>query len=182
MRVIKFAELKTIPWKNGGGTTREIAALRENENLIWRLSVADVASDGPFSIFPGLTRILTVIEGNGLLLTMPHSTMQAVFGTPVTFDGSLSVDSRLIDGPIRDLNVMFDPKRFRADVVLAARPLTLHANRKRSFAVMGLQGATLINSEQHLHFGDTAVIDTGVVELSLEETATALVVTFDIVD
>ena len=54
-RVIRNQDLTRIPWKNGGGTTAEVAAFPEGSNFEtfgWRISMADVTSDGPFSSFP----------------------------------------------------------------------------------------------------------------------------------
>lgn len=108
--------LPATPWKNGGGLTREIARREENGALIWRISLANVDRDGPFSQFAGLMRVLTVIDGAGIDLRSPNSVIMARFGAPVRFSGELPVEGRLIGGPIRDLNVIFDPTRIRADV------------------------------------------------------------------
>jgi environmental stress-induced protein Ves len=109
-RVIRSDELVQVPWKNGGGTTAEVAAFPPGAGFGtfgWRISMADVATDGPFSAFPGIDRTLIVVEGNGIEL--------AVDGVPYRLDGpasklSFSGDdptvARLIAGPIRDLNVM----------------------------------------------------------------------------
>lgn len=184
MRIIKFTELCTIPWKNGGGITREIAAYRKGENIIWRLSMADVESDGPFSMFPGLTRILTVIQGKRITLKMPHIVIEAAYGVPVSFDGGLSTDSKLIDGPIRDLNVMYDRQRVHADVQVAQsrQSISYCAHKSRTIAVIGLGGQTIVNPQQHLGFGDTALIEGGKIEIELGEASTALIVTLDMLD
>ena len=152
MRILRFSELELVPWKNGGGLTREIAALRENSAIVWRLSMADVASDGPFSSFPGLTRILTVLEGNGINLQIEDQTMEALVGKPVTFKGDLAVNSRLIKGPIRDFNVIFDAEKCCATVTKIGGPtqLELKAISKRSHAVIGMEGETVINRVHHL--------------------------------
>ena len=71
MRIFRFADLATNPWKNGGGVTREVLRHEEMGFMHWRISIADVASEGPFSAFPGLKRILTVIEGKGMWLERP---------------------------------------------------------------------------------------------------------------
>jgi environmental stress-induced protein Ves len=63
MKIIPPSAFVTMPWKNGGGITHEILKQEHGGKLLWRLSIAEVASDGPFSLFPGLSRILTVIEG-----------------------------------------------------------------------------------------------------------------------
>lgn len=184
LRIIKFSNLEIVPWKNGGGVTREIAALREQGNIIWRLSMADVASDGPFSSFVGLTRVLTVIEGNGIVLSIENRKFEAVLGAPVTFDGGQTTQSKLIDGPIRDLNVMFDPFKCQAEVIHVNGPLhlILRANAKRCIAALGLRGETRIHHNCSLHFGDTVLIESGSIELDLTDKVSALIVTINMLD
>ena len=184
MRILRFSDLELVPWKNGGGLTREIASLRENSAIVWRLSMADVADDGPFSVFPGLTRILTVLEGNGLRLHIEDQTIEALFGDPVTFQGDLDVNSRLIKGPIRDFNVMFDAEKCCATVNKISGPtqLNLKAVSKRSHAVIGMEGDTVINRAHHLFKGDTAFTKMDTVELVLGADAPAVIVTLDMLD
>lgn len=116
MRIIRPEEFLTQPWKNGGGITHEIARADKDGTLLWRLSIAEVASDGPFSAFSGLSRILTVIEGNGLYLDTPRGRLDALPLQPLAFQGDLPVASRMIDGPIRDFNVIWDDQRLSARV------------------------------------------------------------------
>lgn len=69
--LIPYASLEPSPWKNGGGSTTEIAispAAANLDNFDWRISLATVASDGPFSPFPGIDRTLALVEGAGLVL------------------------------------------------------------------------------------------------------------------
>lgn len=117
MRALKIDDLAVSPWKNGGGVTREIARSEDERGLVWRLSVADVASDGPFSHFPEMVRVLTVIEGAGLALNCPGGIITAEKGAPVRFRGDIPVDCRLVDGPVRDFNLIFDPRKIGLDVV-----------------------------------------------------------------
>ena len=71
MQIIRFADLKAEPWRNGGGVTREIARQASADGgWDWRLSIADVTKAGDFSPVPGMERVLTVIEGELLLLTV----------------------------------------------------------------------------------------------------------------
>src|SRR5690606_386633 len=61
------------PWKNGGGETAEIAVSPAGagfDDFDWRISTAIVAQSGPFSGFPGVDRVLTVIEGGAMELTV----------------------------------------------------------------------------------------------------------------
>lgn len=109
MRILRAVDRVATPWKNGGGVTREIAAWPPGAGLDafhWRISLADVAADGPFSAFPGVDRILTVIGGEGLVLDIEGRTMRLQPGAPFAFPGETSVMARLTAGPIRDLNLM----------------------------------------------------------------------------
>jgi uncharacterized protein len=178
LRIIRFTELESQPWKNGGGVTREIAALRRGNNILWRISIADVAVDGPFSRFPGLTRILTVIEGNGIRLHSEDGSIEAQYGNPVQFDGGLTIQSELVDGPIRDLNVMFDPLRVEAHVALVNVPLKTHAHQIT--AIIGLTGNSAVNCTQILQFGDTALIENKALEIECPESASALIITLNL--
>ena len=71
MKLLRARNHRRMPWKNGGGVTTEIAVFPANaglEDFEWRLSMATVASDGPFSLFAGIDRTLAVLEGEGLVL------------------------------------------------------------------------------------------------------------------
>jgi uncharacterized protein len=178
MRIIRQPELTPTPWKNGGGVTREIAAHRNGAALVWRLSMADVASDGPFSIFAGMIRVLTVIEGNGMELICPSETLYADFGEPVRFDGGLKINARLFDGPLRDLNLIFDPLLCDGQVVSINGPhrQALRASAGLIFAVHGLSGEVVMDQRDHLFPGDTALVETGNVQMDLAKGAAALLV------
>lgn len=111
MRLLRAADRVAVPWKNGGGVTREVAAFPEGagfDGFDWRISIADVAAGGPFSRFPGIDRVLTVIEGRGMVLSVEG--LAAVDlnerSNPFAFPGDASCAAELTDGPIRDLNVM----------------------------------------------------------------------------
>lgn len=109
MRVLRVADRIAAPWKNGGGVTREVAAWPPGAGMAgfdWRVSLADVAADGPFSTFPGVDRVLTVIEGDGLVLTVEGAATRLEAGAPFAFAGEAAVTARLTAGPVRDLNVM----------------------------------------------------------------------------
>ena len=71
------AKAAPVPWKNGGGTTRELSVHQAGGRMAWRLSLADIGRDGPFSGFPGLMRIHTIVAGNGLRLSNDSTELQA---------------------------------------------------------------------------------------------------------
>ena len=111
MRIIRAAECRTMPWKNGGGTTTEIAVFPEGASLTgfdWRISMAHVGADGPFSSFPGIDRTLSVLSGHGIRLAFGDGEAVALDRTsaPFFFAADRAVDGLLVDGPIDDLNVM----------------------------------------------------------------------------
>lgn len=116
MQVIPYKSLTATPWVNGGGITREIAAERDDHGILWRISLADVSQEGPFSHFAGLQRILTVFDGGGMLLETSDGPLTAAPMMPLPFAGDLPVEGRLPFGPIRDLNVIFRAAHILADV------------------------------------------------------------------
>jgi uncharacterized protein len=113
MRIIRSAEYRVMPWKNGGGTTTEIAISPENAGISgtpfdWRVSIADVAADGPFSKFPGYDRHIMVIAGAGMALETDEAGTLDLSAAlqPVSFAGEWSVNGKLRKGPVRDFNLM----------------------------------------------------------------------------
>jgi environmental stress-induced protein Ves len=110
MRVLRAADRIATPWKNGGGVTREVAVFPPGaamDAFEWRISLAEIAADGAFSTFPGIDRVLTVIEGQGLMLDVDGRLLALdAASPPLAFAGDAEVSARLTDGPIRDLNLM----------------------------------------------------------------------------
>ena len=100
-----------MPWKNGKGVTIEIAihpATASVEDFDWRLSTATVDSDGPFSVFDGIDRSLSVLTGDGLVLAvegLPETRLD-VDSAPLTFPADSPTTARLTGSAITDLNVM----------------------------------------------------------------------------
>lgn len=115
-RIIPKDQFITSLWKNGGGVTQEI--VRDAPDWSWRMSIAEVGQDGPFSIFPKMSRILTVLEGAGLDLHHASGVIAARPFVPVHFSGEMGIEGRLIDGPVRDFNVIYDSARYCAEMRL----------------------------------------------------------------
>jgi uncharacterized protein len=118
MRIIRAADYRRMRWKNGGGETIEIVVSPPDSSLDdfhWRVSMAHVASAGPFSHFAGVDRTLAVIAGDGIALALGgRGEVQLTHETPPhVFPGDLPVDARLLGGPIDDLNVMSRRGRYR---------------------------------------------------------------------
>ncbi|ARM15223.1 MULTISPECIES: HutD family protein [Rhizobium] len=111
MRILRAGDHKRMPWKNGGGETVEIAVSPEDAGLAgfdWRVSMATVAADGPFSIFPGIDRTLVILDGNGMVLEIEGRApvLLTTASDPLAFPADIPVTAKLQDGAITDLNVM----------------------------------------------------------------------------
>lgn len=102
------AEYRTQPWKNGRGTTTELLHLTDPAGkTLLRLSRASVVEDGPFSLFPGIERNLTVLTGAGFRLTGPGLDLRCDPLVPVAFPGDVAVAATDTNGqPSDDFNVM----------------------------------------------------------------------------
>lgn len=121
MRLLPATGHRRMPWKNGGGETLEVARSPPGAPLDavdWRVSLATVASGGPFSVFPGLDRTLTVLDGEGLCLAVAGLTPATLLPTspPFSFSGDAAATATPIGGPVLDLNVMTRRPRFRHSV------------------------------------------------------------------
>ena len=126
MLVLKAAERIARPWKNGGGITRDVYTHPEGaalEAFDWRVSLADVASDGPFSHFAGIDRTTAILSGAGFDLTVDGDTHRLTPQTPpLAYPGDGAASARLIAGPVTDLNVM--TRRGRCRHHLSRRRIT----------------------------------------------------------
>ncbi len=106
MKLISSTDYVEMPWANGRGTTQEIVRVPNTDAWQWRLSLATVAVDGPFSELPGVERALVVAKGAGMVLTIDGADVEVPTHGTIRFSGDARVSSRLVDGPIRDLNLM----------------------------------------------------------------------------
>jgi hypothetical protein len=109
MRIQRADEHQAMPWANGAGVTYQVATFPDGADLTtfsWRISMADVPADGPFSAFPGIDRILTVLGPGDLRLFVNEEELLAPRHMPVSFSGDDVVRAELVSGPITDLNVM----------------------------------------------------------------------------
>jgi uncharacterized protein len=90
------------PWKNGGGVTRTLAADPDGR---WRVSIADIERDGPYSRFPGYDRVSVVLSGEGVTLQGEGVLVALQPREPAPFGGGDVLQSTLIGGPVRVLNL-----------------------------------------------------------------------------
>lgn len=159
--VIRRSDYRARPWRNGGGETLDILVHPAHASLDtfeWRISMARVERDGPFSAFDGVDRTLLVLSG-ALLLSGEHGTVRLASGAaPFSFDGGRVLDAVVERGPVVDLNVMtrrghaahrVSCRRLEAAATLA--PLT------GVLAVFALEPGLLIDTWR-LAAHDTAII------------------------
>jgi environmental stress-induced protein Ves len=109
MRILRAGERMAVPWKNGGGTTSEVAVYPEGagfDDFGWRISIADIARGGPFSLFPGIDRTLILLKGQVTLSIEGRSAVTLTPDSePLDFPGDVATSAELV-GTARDLNVM----------------------------------------------------------------------------
>lgn len=119
-RIIRADHLVRKPWRNGGGSTAEIAvhpARSGFDDFAWRISMADVESCGPFSAFPGVDRTLVLLHGDGIVLYVGGERQRLDIRSPLArFSGDATTTGTLTGGPIRDFNVMTRRDRYRHHV------------------------------------------------------------------
>lgn len=120
--VLSPADFRRMPWKNGGGYTAQIAEHppgADFKSFAWRVSVADVEKDGPFSPFPGVDRTLVLLAGAGMRLTGDGEPLELhTLFEPVAFSGERGLACSLVAGPVRDFNLMVRRGSVRGDVVV----------------------------------------------------------------
>jgi hypothetical protein len=115
MSAIDVRMLSSIPvesWRNGGGVTQTLATHKAE----WRVSVAQVERDGPYSRFDSIARVSFLLRGNGVTLRHGASVIRLAPLTAVEYDGGTEWDATLVDGPVTALNVMTAAGRFRTAV------------------------------------------------------------------
>ena len=116
MQLFRRRDHRVVPWKNGRGSTVEIAVHPPEgsvQRFDWRVSMATVAEDGPFSSFPGVDRVLVVLEG-AMDLVSPERTERLEKHAMACFPGEREVTARVLR-PVRDLNVMVKRTAFTVD-------------------------------------------------------------------
>lgn len=134
------ATLHASAWKNGGGVTREIACWPQGAGMndfLWRLSIATVAVSGPFSAFPGIDRVITLLDGPGVRLTSDDGAIDHRLDRPLApfaFPGEASIHGAVLGeasgdslsgDASSDFNVMTRRAAVRAQVDVLHDPSTV---------------------------------------------------------
>jgi uncharacterized protein len=152
MEIIRFAELRSEPWRNGGGVTRELAshpkvASAQDGAWDWRVSIADLTKSGDFSAFPGMERVLTVVDGELLLLTVDGADHPLEKYRPYRFSGDAAAHGALPTGDIRNLNVITRAGSFKGFTSI------IELSKKRAHPVFEGQLAVLLQGQATVSAG-----------------------------
>lgn len=143
----RLPDLGATPWRNGGGRTREVVSRPEGagfDAFDWRVSVATIAADGPFSVFAGVDRTILLLDGDGLCLrsTSPVGAVVVVHTlaeplVPYGFRGELSLDCTLLGGESTDVNLMVRRGRGSGRLTVLGRTATVASREGLLLAVGG---------------------------------------------
>ena len=140
---MRFQDLPIIPWKNGGGVTREITSAKDDKtgaDFLWRVSIATISASGPFSRFDDVDRTIAVLSGNGIRLSHADGTTELTTSAPpYAFAGETPVYADVIAGETSDLNAMSLRHRFRQDMRmhLVSHETTIQSTADHSVLVFG---------------------------------------------
>jgi environmental stress-induced protein Ves len=123
--LLPAAQHANLPWKNGLGVSRIIAAEPAGagfDTMLWQVSGTEIGADCPFSELPGLDRLFMVTEGAGVDLTSTNDqgrtwTARVKVGqAPYAFRGGWKTSCRLLGGPVKVFNVIARRGKARASV------------------------------------------------------------------
>jgi environmental stress-induced protein Ves len=187
MRILRAENYHRMKWKNGGGETAEIAVSPEGAGLDgfdWRVSMATVEASGPFSLFPGVDRTLSVLEGEGIVLDVDGQTPVTLTAAsaPYSFPADAATNAKLVGGPIRDLNVMTRRGRWRHQVSVrtldGSRDVPVHGKEALLFSGSDDLLAGLGGGQARLGRFDAVVLNDPSAALRIEGSGQFFVIEF----
>ncbi len=181
-RLLKPSDYRAMPWKNGGGITTELLIEPEGATLEsgfqWRLSMADVRTDGPFSAFPGCERTLMLVKGKGLELDFNGNGRKRLETPyePVMFPGEWHASGHLLDGPCRDFNVITHTDFTHKVCILRPEPRAV-LPASPTLLIFCAQGKARVTPTGNLlgHHDLLRLDEAGVVEITAEAADTLVV-------
>ncbi len=157
LELIRASDYREAVWKNGGGLSSEIAA-DDFSPPGWRVSVARIDRDGPFSDFRGYARTIVALDGGSVTLEVDGGSVALALYEPFPFAGEIAVNARLSGGPARDLNVMTQRAEWIHDVEIVSAPARFVLDEDEFAFVYAIDGTTFVDDES-CRSGDTVAID-----------------------
>ncbi|WP_321964546.1 HutD family protein [Paraburkholderia sp. J7] len=157
-----LAALPREAWRNGGGVTRTLAANANADADAWRVSIAEVERDGPYSRFAGMTRVSFVLRGAGVVLREGALEVSLTPNEAVEYTGNAAWDARLVGGAVTVLNVMSAAQKYRVAVRPLGASVTVDAGGVALVLALdgacdiggGLAGHTRLASGEYATFAD----------------------------
>ncbi|PWC37478.1 HutD family protein [Azospirillum sp. TSO35-2] len=151
------ADHRRVPWKNGQGVTTELAVEPLDDaagqgRFLWRVSIADVTVAGPFSAFPGYDRLIAVVEGAGMRLSVDGAppVERRRLEPAFAFPGEAAVWCEPTAGPIRDVNLMLDRAGATGALTLlagAGHPVSSHRAQGDALLIHALAGTVAVTPD-----------------------------------
>jgi len=177
MPILRLADCPAQPWKNGLGRTRALATHPPGagmDEFLWRVSVAEVESAAPFSTFPGIDRVIALLDGDGFTMAMDDGRRHALTApcVPFAFAGETGVDVALAGGPSRDFNLMLRRGRMRGGIETWHGSDTRHADA--GIALVYCAQGNIDTADGPLHTGDAWLPGSGTLVLHGDALALAV--------
>ena len=182
-QTVQLCDVEPSPWRNGGGTTRELFAWPAAQAWQWRASVAEVTQAGAFSNFGGVQRWFAVLEGDGVCLTVDgHLHVLSKADSPLEFDGAAQTECKLLGGATQDFNLMVrNPAKARMQRVIDRLKVTTDAPKIVAFYAYEQTARVQIGTKNHVlssgTFGWTHVVENEAIQVDASD---ALFVEIDI--
>ncbi|MTD26703.1 HutD/Ves family protein [Erwinia sorbitola] len=119
------SRLPASRWRNGGGETREIVSYPPGlADFEWRISIATIAADGDFSLFPGIDRIITLLSGEVALYRHGNLYHQLGLHQPFAFAGEDAISARLAAQTSTDFNIMARRDIYQPEAGITTAPFS----------------------------------------------------------
>jgi environmental stress-induced protein Ves len=120
LATVRVDRVEPRPWKNGGGAARELLCWPDEAGWSLRVSLAEIARDGPFSDYSGCERWFAVVSGAGVVLALRGGRALLEPATaPLRFDGAEAPHCELLGGPTTDLNLIVRSQAGRGAMAIA---------------------------------------------------------------
>jgi environmental stress-induced protein Ves len=172
-RILRHTDYRRMRWKNGGGWTTELATFPESEGgsgdvFDWRISIAEIESDGAFSTFPGCDRQIALLDGISMELRFdaaPSVRLERRLQF-FPFAGEWQTHGTLLSGAVRDFNVIARRDAVRAEVWHRplVGPMVFLADAAVTWFVYVAAGQAAIKSHEGspaIDAGDSLLLDVG---------------------
>jgi environmental stress-induced protein Ves len=165
-QLLSPAGYRRMPWKNGSGRTAEIASHPPGSDFatfLWRASIAEVERDGPFSVLPGVDRILVLLSGGGVRLTGEGEPIVLRLPLePVAFAGDVPLTCELLSGSVRDFNLMLRRGRAQGAITVVRDEAVTVAPARFAlcYAAVGASECLLAgHAPLHIAEGQTLIVE-----------------------